>query len=138
LPRIIGNKENIEKLLKAVDHPCNGITLCTGSLGSNPDNDLIDIIHTAKNRIPFAHVRNLKHTAPGKFEEAAHYTKDGSLDIIKILQALYDDGFDGVIRPDQGRAIWGEKSMPGYGLYDRALGASYLLGIWNTLERIKA
>ncbi|MGL5973078.1 MAG: mannonate dehydratase, partial [Oscillospiraceae bacterium] len=31
--------------------------------------------------------------------------------------------------------IWGEQGRPGYGLYDRALGAMYLTGIWETLEK---
>jgi len=32
--------------------------------------------------------------------------------------------------------IWGETGRPGYGLYDRALGAVYLNGIWETLDKI--
>ncbi len=133
LPRIITGKEKIVKMLKAVDAPFNGLTLCTGSLGSNQHNDLVDIIHACKGRIYFGHIRNLKYNSPRDFEEAAHYSKDGSLDMYKILKALHDDGFDGVIRPDHGRMIWGEKAMPGYGLYDRALGAEYLLGIWDAI-----
>lgn len=135
LPRIITNKENILRMLKAVDSPYNGVTLCTGSLGSNPGNNLVDIIHAVKGRIHFAHVRNLQYNSPGNFQEAAHLSRDGSLDMFAILKALYDDGFDGPIRPDHGRAIWGEKAMPGYGLYDRALGAAYLNGIWESLEK---
>ena len=73
LPRIVTNKENVIKLLKAVDKPYNGITLCTGSLGSNPKNDIPDIIRAAKGRIPFAHVRNLKYNYDGDFE-AVSYT----------------------------------------------------------------
>ena len=71
------------------------------------------------------------------FEEAAHYAADGSLDMVEIMQALIDVGFDGPIRPDHGRAIWGEVSMPGYGLYDRALGSQYLLGLYDALIRQK-
>ena len=43
----------------------------------------------------------------------------------KIMKTLYDTGFDGVIRPDHGRMIWDEVAMPGYGLYDRALGETF-------------
>ena len=32
--------------------------------------------------------------------------------------------------------IWGETGRPGYGLYDRALGASYINGIWETLNKL--
>lgn len=135
LPRIVTSKENIERLLKAVDKPHNGITLCTGSLGSNPANDICDIIRVAKGRIPFAHVRNLKYNSPRDFEETAHLSSDGSMDMYQIMKTLYLTGFNGIIRPDHGRMIWGEKAMPGYGLYDRALGAVYLEGLWEAIEK---
>ena len=135
LPRIITDKAHIEKLLRAVDRPYNGLTLCTGSLGSNQKNDIPGIIEAAKGRIAFAHVRNLKYNSERDFEEAAHLSSDGSMDMYRIMKTLYDTGFDGVIRPDHGRAIWGEEAMPGYGLYDRALGAMYLQGLWEAIRK---
>lgn len=135
LPRIINNKDNILKLLNAVDAKFNGITLCTGSYGSNPKNDICDIIRATKGRIHFAHVRNIIHHAPGKFDEAAHLSSDGSLDMYEIMKTLYEVGFDGPVRPDHGRAIWGEVAMPGYGLYDRALGATYLNGLIEAIGK---
>ena len=119
----------------AVDKPYNGITLCTGSFGSNQNNDLCEIIKACRGRIPFAHVRNLKYNSPRDFEEAAHLSSDGSIDMYKIMKTLYDTGFDGVIRPDHGRMIWDEVAMPGYGLYDRALGATYLNGLWEAIDK---
>ncbi|MCL2415440.1 MAG: mannonate dehydratase [Defluviitaleaceae bacterium] len=136
LPRIVINKENLLRLTSAVDKEYNGITLCTGSLGSNPKNDIPAIIKSLKGRIHFAHVRNLYHEAPGVFEEAAHLSSDGSMDMVAIMKAFHDIGFKGAMRPDHGRMIWNESAMPGYGLYDRALGAAYLNGIWETLEKI--
>jgi len=136
LPRIMTCKENLLRLVNEVKSPCNGITLCTGSLGSNPENDLEDIIKSLKGRIHFAHIRNLKHHSKGKFEEAAHLSSDGSFDMLKIVKAFYDSGFDGVVRPDHGRAIWGEVALPGYGLYDRALGAVYLNGLWEAVSKL--
>ena len=135
LPRIINNRENIARMLAEVNSPCNGITFCTGSLGTSPENSLVDMIAEFKGRIYFAHVRNLKIYSPGFFDEAAHPSFDGSFDMFEIVKALYDSGFDGVIRPDHGRAIWGEVSRPGYGLYDRALGATYLIGLWEAIEK---
>ena len=136
LPRIMINETNLTRLIRMVDNPHNGVTLCTGSLGSNPNNDIPAIIRAMKGRIHFAHVRNLIHHAPGKFDEAAHLTSDGSLDMFSIVKTLYDVGFDGPMRPDHGRMIWGEVAMPGYGLYDRALGACYLRGMWESIERM--
>ena len=137
LPRIVIDKENLLRLTKAVDKEYNGITLCTGSLGSNPKNDIPDTIRSLKGRIHFAHVRNLIHHAPGKFDESAHLSSDGSIDMFEVLKAFYDIGFTGPMRPDHGRMIWGEEAMPGYGLYDRAIGASYLIGIWEAICKLK-
>ncbi|GGE44358.1 mannonate dehydratase [Pullulanibacillus camelliae] len=135
LPRIITNKENIQRFLELIDSPYNGITLCSGSLGANPDNDVADMVRTFADRIPFAHIRNVKVYENGDFIETSHRTQDGSLDITDIVKAYHESGFTGYVRPDHGRHIWNEKCRPGYGLYDRALGVMYLLGIWDTLER---
>ena len=136
LPRIMTGEEKLMRLLMLVDHPLNGVTLCTGSLGTNPQNDIPGIIRAVGGeRIHFAHLRNLLHSAPGVFEESAHLSSDGSMDMYAIVKALYDSGFDGPIRPDHGRTIWGETSMPGYGLYDRALGIAYLSGLWEAVEK---
>jgi mannonate dehydratase len=136
LPRIMTGKENLLRLIKLVDNPLNGVTLCTGSLGTNPLNDIPAIIKAlGGERIHFAHIRNLRHNGPGDFEESAHLSSDGSLDMYEIIKALYDSGFDGPIRPDHGRTIWGEASMPGYGLYDRALGFAYISGLWEAVEK---
>lgn len=135
LPRIIINKENILRMMKMVDDPHNGVTFCSGSYGTNLHNDLPDMIRSLKGRIHFAHVRNLKFNSPTDFEEAAHLSSDGSFDMYEIMKALYDIGFDGPIRPDHGRMIWDEVAMPGYGLYDRALGAAYLNGLWEAIVK---
>ena len=135
LPRIIINKENILRMMKMVDNPHNGVTFCSGSYGTNQENDLPDMIRSLKGRIHFAHVRNLKFHSKDNFEEAAHLSSDGDFDMYEIMKALYDIGFEGPIRPDHGRMIWGEKAMPGYGLYDRALGAAYLNGLWEAIDK---
>ncbi len=138
LPRIITNKANLERFLKLYDSKYNGLTLCSGSLGADPENDIIDFVHSFADRIHFAHIRNIKITGERCFEEAAHRTADGSLDIFGIVKAYYDEGFDGYIRPDHGRMIWGEEGRPGYGLFDRALGAVYINGLWESLERMNS
>jgi mannonate dehydratase len=135
LPRIVTGKEKLLRLIKMVDNHYNGVTLCTGSLGSSPDNDIPDIIRSLKGRIHFAHVRNVKHNGPGDFEESAHLSSDGSLDMYAIMKAFYDIGFEGPVRPDHGRNIWGEVSMPGYGLYDRAIGIGYLSGLLEAIQK---
>ena len=135
LPRIIINKENILRLMHAVDDVHNGVTFCSGSYGTNLENNLPEMIRALEGRIHFAHVRNLKFNSPDDFEEAAHLSSDGTFDMYEIVKALYETGFSGPIRPDHGRMIWGEVAMPGYGLYDRALGATYINGLWEAIDK---
>lgn len=135
LPRIITNRDNIRRFLDIVDSPYNGVTLCSGSLGANPANDVPALIREFADRIPFAHIRNVKVYENGDFMETSHRTCDGSIDIYDVVKAYHENGYTGYVRPDHGRHIWGEKCRPGYGLYDRALGVMYIWGIWDSLER---
>jgi mannonate dehydratase len=137
LPRIITKEKNLDRFLKLVDSKYNGLTFCTGSLGSADFNDIVRMVdkYSAQGRIHFMHIRNVKLLEDGSFEESAHYSPCGSMDIVAIMRALHRNGYDGYVRPDHGRMIWGETGRPGYGLYDRALGAMYLTGIWETLDK---
>jgi len=133
LPRIITSGVALERVTSIVDDPANGITFCGGSLAADPKNDLPDIVRClgAKGRIHFAHCRNIRRTGTRAFEETAHPSDSGDIDMRAVLSALHDTGFAGPIRSDHGRMIWGETGQPGYGLYDRALGAMYLHGLWE-------
>ncbi|UGB32015.1 mannonate dehydratase [Metabacillus sp. B2-18] len=135
LPRIVCNKENIRRILDVVDSKSNGVTLCSGSLGANPSNNIAEMVREFAERIPFAHIRNVKVYENGDFIETSHRTSDGSVDIYEIIKTYHEIGFNGYARPDHGRHIWDEKCRPGYGLYDRSLGIMYLWGIWDSLER---
>lgn len=134
LPRIIKNIEDYRWLLSAVKSEANGLTFCTGSLGASAANDLPAMIRELGSRIYFAHLRNVC-IRDSWFNETAHLSRDGSLDMYAITKALHGGGFSGYIRPDHGRMIWGEVARPGYGLYDRALGAAYLNGLWEAAEK---
>ena len=135
LPRIITNEKNIDRFLSLVDSPYNGLTFCTGSLGASPKNNIVKMVdkYSAMGRIHFMHIRNVKYVENG-FEETAHSANYGSLDMVGIVRALVKNNWDGYVRPDHGRMIWGETGKPGYGLYDRALGASYINGLWDAVE----
>lgn len=140
LPRIVKDLEDMRVVESFVDSPYHGFTVCTGSLGENPNTDVPALVRefSSRDRVPFVHLRNIKHTADGVFHESAHPTTEGSLDMFAIVKALHDTGFEGYARPDHGRDIWGERGRPGYGLYDRALGITYLLGLWEAIGRSAA
>ena len=131
LPRVVTCEANLDRYLAIVDSPANSLCLCTGSLGCSTKNDIPAMVrkYSAKKRIGFMHLRNVKILEDGSFEESGHWSPAGSLDMNAIVKALVETGFEGWFRPDHGRMIWGETGKPGYGLYDRALGSAYLSGL---------
>ncbi len=135
IPRIIKGEEDFDRLFAALPSMANGITFCTGSLGANPKTDLVKLAGKYAKRIPFAHLRQLTHTGEGKFYENGHLSGAGNVDIIGVVRALTENGFDGYVRPDHGRSVFGEAPGGGYGLYDRAMGACYLQGLFEGMER---
>lgn len=139
LPKIVSTEDDLLKIIQAVDSPSNGITLCTGSLGSNPQNDIVSITKKLSklDRIPFVHLRNIKFIDAQKqnFHESSHLTSDGSIDMYGVVHTLVESGWDGYVRPDHGRMIWNEAGRPGYGLYDRALGIAYLNGLFEAEKK---
>ena len=139
LPRIISSEADLDKLFAAVPSTRNGITLCTGSFGAGRKNDLVKMAskYAKQGRVHFVHLRNVKWEGDhDSFCEVGHCSKDGSLDMAAIVKALVENGFDGYVRPDHGRNIFGEDGKPGYGLYDRALGAAYINGLFEAYEKI--
>ena len=137
LPRIVKNREDLQRLVNMVDSTANGLTLCSGSLGADLCNNVEALVREfgSQGRIHFGHLRNVKVEPDGTFYESTHRSCDGSLDMAAIVKAYHDIGFEGYVRPDHGRMIWGETGKPGYGLYDRALGAVYLNGLWEGIGK---
>lgn len=144
LPRILTSGDALRCVTELVQSPANGVCLCSGSLGANPDEAarLPETVRRLGERIHFVHLRNVVHGATHAdgatdFEEAAH--PEGAVDLAAVVDALAETGFVGPLRPDHGRAIWSETDdpavRPGYGLYDRALGATYLRGLWDAVTR---
>ncbi|MCE5975130.1 mannonate dehydratase [Sinirhodobacter sp. WL0062] len=144
LPRIVSSEEDIAWILGAVDSPANGLTLCTGSLGANPANDLPRIADRFAERIHFAHLRNVRKDPDGSFDEAAHL--DGDTDMVAVIRALLDEEArrratgraDHAIpfRPDHGHELGpdiGRGTFPGYPLVGRLRGLAELRGVMRAL-----
>jgi len=137
LPRIIIDGDSLDRLVSIVDSPSNGVTFCTGSLGPKSEMNLTESLErlSAGGRVPFVHMRNIAGDGKKGFHETPHPSRFGDVDMYRIMKILVDTGFDGVVRPDHGRMIWGESGRPGYGLFDRALGAMYLDGLREALTK---
>ena len=136
-PRVVSTMEDLGTVLSLNDSPYNGLTLCLGSFSANAAQAprAVEAVRTYLDRIHFSHVRNVRHYPNGDFSEVAHRACEGDVDTVGIMKAYADGGYTGYIRPDHGRHLWNEnttnKPRPGYGLYDRALGIQYLLGVWD-------
>ena len=137
LPRIAHSRELFDKIIALADSPNHALCLCTGSLGSNLENDIPAMIrhYGQMGRIACMHIRNVKHLGHRKFRESSHLSTDGDLDMYEIVKAVYESCPQVYVRPDHGRMIWDEVGRPGYGLYDRALGAAYLNGLYEAVEK---
>ena len=140
LPRIVSGADDIAWLLEAVDSPANGLTLCAGSLGANPKNDVPAIARRFADRIHFAHLRNVRKDADGSFEEAAHLT--GDTDMVDLVAALLEEegrrrdagrpDCEIPFRPDHGHELLDDASRnthPGYPLIGRMRGLAELRGV---------
>ena len=142
LPRVVTSADAFDRVCDLVDSTANGVTFCTGSLGADPaqvsDLPAAAARLAARGRLHFAHLRNVSRLGEGRdFTETSH--PDGNVDLNAVIRALAGAGFDGPLRPDHGRQIWSERDdptvRPGYGLFDRALGATYLRGLWEGATR---
>jgi len=129
IPRIAGTRDDLRWIVKLDDRAAHGLTFCTGALGAMPDANLPGMAGEMAGRVHFLHARNIRHEGERSFLETAHLRRAGDLDLPAVLDALLAAGFDGPIRPDHGRTLFGEPGLPGYGLADRAIGLGYLHGI---------
>lgn len=153
LPRIVCTAEDMERLFKELPSTSNGMTLCVGTFGSRPDNDLPRMAQKFGPRIFFAHLRGVKRdrAEPRTFYEAAHL--DSDVDIIAVIKALLDEeslrrksalqgGFTDIpIRPDHGHQMMsdlGKKVNPGYSGIGRLRGLAEMRGVIRTLEKLNA
>ena len=140
LPRIVSSRDHIAAIMGMVDDVANGLTLCAGSLGANPANDVPAIAAEFADRIHFAHLRNVRKEPDGSFEEAAHL--DGDTDMPALVAVLLaeekrrrKDGrrdADIPFRPDHGHALLtdeGRNTHPGYPLIGRLRGLAELRGV---------
>lgn len=149
LPRVNSTADDTRKLLKAIDRPANGVTLCTGSYGANPGNDLVAMANEFAPRIHFTHLRNTTREPDGSFYESEHL--DGDTDMVRVVAALLTEEarrssegrMDAQIpmRPDHGHLIVddiGKKVNPGYSCIGRLKGLAELRGVMRTVAHFRA
>jgi mannonate dehydratase len=144
LPRIVSSAEDLAFMFEAVPSPANGLTLCTGSLGANRNNDLPAIAKRFAGRIYFAHLRNVANEPDGSFMEADHLGGDTNMvAVVRVLlqeQARRKQAGDPAwripFRPDHGHELLddvGKPTFPGYPLIGRMRGLAEIRGVMTAL-----
>lgn len=149
LPRIMSKETDYKQIVDAVDSPANGITLCTGSLGVRPDNDLPGMMQRLGKHVNFLHLRNVRRESSdicGSFHEAEHL--DGETDMVAVIAAVLneekrrrDNGstdWSIPFRPDHGHDILDDlkrKGHPGYPAIGRLKGLAELRGVYRALAK---
>lgn len=148
LPRIMSTEADYAERMAAVDLPANGITLCSGSLGARPDNDLPGMMDRLGDRVHFLHLRNVRRDGDairGSFFEEEHLA--GQTDMVALIAAVLREErrrrragrSDAVIpmRPDHGQDILddlGRDGQPGYPAIGRLKGLAELRGVEAALS----
>jgi mannonate dehydratase len=149
LPRVLSTAEDVRKLFAAVPSAACGLTLCAGSFGSNPRNDLVAMAREFGPRVHFVHLRNVKREPDGSFFEADHLA--GETDLVALVAELMteeqrrrEDGrADAQIpmRPDHGHLLGDDRLKrmnPGYSFIGRLKGLAELRGVMQTVEAFRA
>jgi mannonate dehydratase len=149
LPRVLSTAGDVRKLFASVPSEACGLTLCAGSFGSNPGNDLVAMALEFAPRIHFAHLRNVKREPDGSFFEADHLA--GETDMVRLVAALMaeeerrrDEGRADAnipMRPDHGHLLGddGKKRVnPGYSFIGRLKGLAELRGVMQTVEAFRS
>lgn len=148
LPRVMSTEADYVQMTSAVESPANGITLCSGSLGARPDNDLPGMMQRLGDKVHFLHLRNVKRdddALAGSFFEAEHL--GGDTDMVALIAAIVAEerkrkaagraDHQIPMRPDHGQDILddlGRRSQPGYPTIGRLKGLAELRGIMTALE----
>ncbi|WP_231459377.1 mannonate dehydratase [Pedobacter sp. Leaf132] len=134
LPRIASTIDDFNYILQNVDKPFNGVCFCTGSLGAGVDNNALQIFNVIKERVYFAHLRNVTKDEDGSFYEADHL--GGDVNMYEIMKALSEENAlrDKSIpfRPDHGHQMLDDlakQSNPGYSAIGRLRGLAELRGL---------
>jgi len=135
-------------VMTAVDSPANGITLCSGSLGARPDNDLPGMMRRLGSRVHFLHLRNVTREGDGimsSFFEDEHLR--GGTDMVALIaEVLREEARRRAggrtdhsipMRPDHGQDILDDlkrHAQPGYPAIGRLKGLAELRGIMTALS----
>jgi mannonate dehydratase len=132
VPRIMTSVAAFKRMIEIYPSPNNGITW-DGTFGEMGEKDSPEDLPAAmeyfgkKKVISFVHFRNVRGYKQ-HFRET--FIDEGQMDMVRLLQILYDTGFKGPLRPDHVPTMSGDSnSFPGYSTIGTLFALGYIRGL---------
>lgn len=103
-PRLVYQPRHYQKLLDLSPSPANSLEFCIGSLAEMTEGDIYETVDTysRQGRLGYVHFRNITGKVP-TYKET--FIDDGDVDMLRVLEILKRNGFDGVLIPDHTPAM---------------------------------
>lgn len=132
-PRLVYQMAHYQRLIDLHPSPANRLEYCLGSLAEMTEGDLYAATesYARQGRLGYVHFRNVRGQVPFYKET---FVDDGDIDMLRIVEILDRNGFDGVIIPDHAPQM--SCGAPWHAGMAFALG--YMRAALQTVERAKA
>jgi mannonate dehydratase len=98
-PRLVYQPHMYQRLIDANPSPANKLEFCLGSIAEMTEGNVYDAVdeYSKQDRIAYIHFRNIVGKAP-HYREV--FVDEGDIDMIKVLQILKKNHFNGTLIPD--------------------------------------
>jgi mannonate dehydratase len=98
-PRFVYQPHHYRRLLALSSSPANALEFCMGTIQEMTEGSIYEAIdeYSRQGKIAYIHFRNVRGKVPCYREV---FLDEGDIDMLRILQILHKNGYDGVLIPD--------------------------------------
>jgi mannonate dehydratase len=98
-PRLIYQPEMYQRLIDLRPSPSNALEFCVGTIAEMASGDVYEATerYSRQGKLAYVHLRNVRGKVPRYCET---FIDDGEVDIVRVLEILKRNNFQGVIIPD--------------------------------------
>ncbi|MDA1142498.1 MAG: mannonate dehydratase [Planctomycetota bacterium] len=100
--RVLGRVDGMKKFIEICPSEYHGFNFCVGTVSENlkdPANEICDVVRyfSERKKIFMVHLRNIRGSFLN-FQEV--YPDEGDVNLLKVVRALKETGYDGMLLPD--------------------------------------
>lgn len=131
-PRLVYQPQLYQRLLDLHHSPANALEFCLGSLAEMTEGDVYESLdqYGRQGKLAYVHFRNVTGKVP-YYKET--FVDDGDIDMLRVLQILKRNNFNGVLIPDHTPQM--TCAAPWHAGMAYAMG--YMRAALQSLERVK-